>query len=102
MVTTDDPQIGALLQQISSEREQAVRLSELGMLQFRARFCAACEGLGIGKMLFKPYSIRRGGACYDFRHHSDLQRTLFRGRWDNVRTGCIYITDGLSLLTEIR
>jgi hypothetical protein len=68
---------------------------------FRQFFSAALAELGLQGHGFMPYSLRRGGATYDFTLHNDLQRTLFRGRWSDMRTGRIYICDGAAMLAEL-
>lgn len=69
-----------------------------GFRQFFSNALAELQATGHG---FMPYSLRRGGATHDFNIHQDLQRTLFRGRWSDMRTGRIYICDGAAMLAEI-
>jgi hypothetical protein len=53
---------------------------------------------GLTHFGLRPYSIRRGGATHDFRASNDIQRILLRGRWGNVATARIYLTEGLAEL----
>ena len=51
---------------------------------------------------FRGYSIRRGGASFDFDTYHNMERTLLRGRWQSSRVARIYITDALARLTQMR
>jgi hypothetical protein len=72
------------------------------MSQFRSFFHKALHALHLQHCGFKPYSLRRGGATHDFMYHQHIQRTLMRGRWADMRTGRIYITDGSAALAAIQ
>ena len=52
--------------------------------------------------LFRPYSMRRGGATEDFRQHGLMEKTLLRGRWGTTTAARQYVQEGLSALTAIR
>ncbi len=69
---------------------------------FRTVFKQVCEGLGLQECDFRPYSLRRGGATYDFQTNQSMSGVCVRGRWANERTARIYINEGLSALTQIR
>ena len=47
--------------------------------------------LGVADLDFRPYSVRRGGASFDFGNWENLDRTLFRGRWRGLKTARIYV-----------
>ncbi len=64
-------------------------------------FCTGGNFLGFTEYNFKPYSLRRGGATYDYRVGGRLEATIVRGRWQNAKTARIYITDGLARWAEI-
>jgi hypothetical protein len=69
---------------------------------FRTVFKRICEGLGLQDFDFRPYSLRRGGATYDFQINQSMSGVCVRGRWANERTARIYKNEGLSALTQIR
>eukprot|EP00971_Amphidinium_carterae_P334198 6469337-Amphidinium_carterae.1 len=48
---------------------------------FRRCFTRLCHHFGMEAYNFKPYSLRRGGATYDFLKQGSMERTLLRGRW---------------------
>ena len=54
------------------------------------------NGLG-----FRPYSLRRGGATAWYRRTANLSSTIERGRWASVKTGRIYICDGIGRELEL-
>ena len=67
---------------------------------FRKLFYGALKVLGLSGYHFKPYSLRRGGATHHYRVKGDLNGTALRGRWANIKTARIYITDALVKLQE--
>ena len=73
-----------------------------GVFDFRKVFHKLLNDLGLTDFGFKPYSLRRGGATHDFRSHSQLSKTVIKGRWSNARTARIYINEGLALIASYR
>ena len=59
--------------------------------------CRDALGLETGVM---PYSLRRGGATADFRHHGLFDKTIGRGRWGNAKTARIYINTAMADQTQ--
>ena len=70
--------------------------------RMRSLFQEGCNRLGLAAEGFRPYSLRRGGATFDFRSHGQLSRTVVRGRWNSARTARIYINEGVGMLTQLR
>lgn len=69
---------------------------------FRAMFREICEeDLGLKRMRFKPYSLRRGGATRDFRGHGSLDRCQLRGRWKTVAAARVYILEGVEMAVRL-
>ena len=94
--------------------EQAVKLVKQGKkmsqlstslvrssAHWRKLFNECLESLGLTEYLFRPYSLRRGGATYWFSMHQSLDRLLIQGRWASQKTARIYINEGLSMLTSM-
>lgn len=52
--------------------------------------------------LFAVYSLRRGGATYNFLHHGSMEKTLLRGRWTSTSTARIYIQDTIAAVSQLR
>ncbi len=42
---------------------------------------------------FNFYSLRRGGATYDFASHGSMERTLLKGRWESTRSARVYVNE---------
>ena len=59
-------------------------------------FDETVRGVGLPRMAWKPYSLRRGGATDDFGHHANFDRTTERGRWQSSRTARIYINEAVA------
>ena len=69
---------------------------------FRDFFKTCLHELGLDNLGMQPYSIRRGGATHDYQLYSDAQRTVLRGRWSDVRTARIYVTDGAATIASMQ
>lgn len=102
MVTVDDPGVGLMLLRAASLVERGEPLVNMGAAMFRKVFKALCARCGLGSFGFLPYSLRRGGATYHFRHCGDINATLFRGRWSSIRAGRIYVTDGAAAMADLK
>ena len=48
------------------------------------------------------YSLRRGGATWDFLSHQSMERTLLRGRWSSTSSARIYLQDAAAMITHLR
>ena len=70
--------------------------------EWRKTFNQVLDVLGFSSFGFRPYSLRRGGATFYFRQHSQLDRLLLQGRWQALRTARIYINEGLAVLAELK
>ena len=42
---------------------------------------------------YRPYSLRRGGNSYYFLCYKNIDLTMFKGRWDSIKTGKIGVRD---------
>ena len=69
--------------------------------RFRSLFNEALTALKLQDFLFRPYSLRRGGATYWFGMHHNLDKILVQGRWQAAKTARIYINEGMSVLAEM-
>ena len=101
LVTIDEPRVGAALLRRQAKARAGETVSPVTPITFRKLFKSACEFLGLDILNCKPYSVRRGGATHDFLTSGNLQRTLFRGRWQETKTAKIYINDGLAFQTAM-
>ena len=57
--------------------------------------------LGLERMAYKPYSMRRGGATEDFREHGSMDRSLLRGRWKSAPAARQYILEGVEMYVRL-
>ena len=51
--------------------------------------------------LFKPYSLRRGGATSAYKNGCPLDTLVSKGRWQHLHTARIYLDTGLQALTSL-
>ena len=70
--------------------------------RWRALFNKALDALHLQEFLFRPYSLRRGGATWWFSRHHSLDKILVQGRWQAAKTARIYINEGLAVLAELQ
>ena len=101
MVTIDDAILARWLQSIVQDLLPGDPLINMSHVKFRSLFADLCHTLALTQMSFKPYSLRRGGATFDYRRFGNLDRTALRGRWACLRTARLYISDGLATQQEI-
>ena len=66
----------------------------------RLRLKQACAALGLNEA-FRWYSVRQGGATHAYRASRNMPDVMERGRWSNMHTARIYITQGLAELTSM-
>ena len=52
--------------------------------------------------LFAIYSLRRGGATWDFLSHKSMELTLLRGRWSSTSTARIYLQDTVATVSLLQ
>ena len=69
--------------------------------KFRSKFKAALQEAGLASYLFKPYSLRRGGATDLWLTTHNYSLVSHTGRWASERTLRVYIQDSIALLTDL-
>ena len=57
----------------------------------RSIFTALLAFFSLDANRLQLYSLRRGGASWDFMQHGSIDTTLERGRWQQARTAKIYV-----------
>ena len=69
---------------------------------FRKMFQQCILHFELQKLELKPYSLRRGGATYDYMRQGILEPILLRGRWHSLQVARLYIEDGLAQLPSLQ
>ena len=69
--------------------------------EFRPLLRSFCDTYGLSEFGFRLYSLRRGGAAYDFRVHASYDRALERGRWAHVSSAKVYLHDARAALVSL-
>ena len=98
-ISIDDSFVGWLLS-IAIRESSSGKILQMSGPAFRVFFSKGIAALGLTAHGYRPYSLRRGGATHDFPAHRDLQ--LLRGRWGQLRTAKIYITNGAAIIQELK
>ena len=99
-IVLEDPAVLACVRWAKSQK-QFGRLLGYTPYQFRQRWKVYCTALAIDPDRFPPYSLRRGGATYDYVQSGSLDRALLRGRWQSLKAARIYVRQGEELLAKI-
>jgi hypothetical protein len=101
IVTIDDPLIFKMVQHFVAKLSPMCPVIQCSANEFRRIFAVCLNFYGLSHLGFKPYSIRRGGATFEFQQSASLDKCCLRGRWQSARTARLYIMDGLSVLRDI-
>ena len=101
MVTISEGLVGWLLSTASRGKPPHLPLGPREHA-FRKTFNDAICFFGLQNLVLKPYSLRRGGATFDFAVFGDLPRTLWEGRWASAQTGRLYIQKGVAVQAQMR
>jgi hypothetical protein len=101
-VIVDDPVVANYARQVLAMLPPQSKLWTRSQADFRSFFQGALGRIGCPIGMFQPYSIRRGGASWDFLVHQNKERTLFKGRWKGLRTAQIYVQLANMVKTDIQ
>ena len=75
-------------------------LLERGDRFFRSLFTCMVELFDIPGLI-TVYSLRRGGASWDFLQHQSMERTLLRGRWASTSSARLYLQDATAMVSHL-
>ena len=73
-----------------------------GADHFRKCFKLFLQAFSLDNLLLNVYSLRRGGATWDFLSHQSMERTLLRGRWASTSSARVYLQDATALVAHLR
>eukprot|EP00438_Fugacium_kawagutii_P004456 Skav232379 [mRNA] locus=scaffold1077:196454:198747:- [translate_table: standard] len=85
-----------------SNRSQGEKLWPHSPQSFRGHFHRVCRFFRVCDLLFKPYSLRRGGATFLLQLGQPMESILLRGRWKSIGVGRLYLQDALALVPSLR
>lgn len=101
-VTFDDDFAVLALEQVlelkSIQKLTRVPIWTRSAQMFRNKFNFYLRRFNLEQHLFRPYSLRRGGATEIFQTSGSMELALLKGRWQSARVAKIYLMDGLSFL----
>ena len=101
-ITIDQPMVGYWLHQAALIVGPTAPVLQTSSHEFRSFLAKGLTTLGLDGLGFKPYSLRRGGASYEFLANHDVPRIVLRGRWSDIRTARIYVTDAAAQIAALR
>ena len=80
-------------------RSRSELLLPRGERAFRELFSSLVDLFNIPGLL-TVYSLRRGGASWDFLHFQSMERTLLRGRWSSTSSARLYLQDATAMVSH--
>ena len=93
--------VSTVLDILTSRNALSHKLWEFSPQSFRNHFDAYLRRFNIQHLLFRPYSLRRGGATHLFQVTGSMEVALVKGRWSSNKVARVYISDGLSKLPDL-
>jgi len=92
----------AWLRRACRRRSPSEPLLRRGADHFRKCFKLFLQAFALEDLLLNVYSLRRGGATWDFLSHQSMERTLLRGRWASTSSARVYLQDATAMVTHLR
>lgn len=87
---------------LASRLKPGQPLTRRNPFQLRALLKDLLRGFGLEDRGFNWYSLRRGGASWDFMSHGLMEKTLLRGRWQSNKAARVYVQDAAAALADLR
>lgn len=100
-VIIKDPLTMAALQSLSQGKTPGDFLVGISPHQFRRGWNQMKLFFGLSHLKYLPYSLRRGGATWYFRHTGSFSRTMVRGRWQHLKTCKLYVAEAQTTLANL-
>ena len=72
------------------------KLLNISDYQFRRIFGGLLSKFDLSDVLYKPCSLRRGGATHMMSTCNDLQRVQIIGRWSDAKTARVYVQEAMA------
>ena len=69
---------------------------------FRKWFKILLSEFRLDDLHINVYSLRKGGATWDFLEHQSMERTLLRGRWASTSSGPVYLQDAVATVAHLK
>ena len=70
--------------------------------EFRLLFRSLLRVFRLSDLGLSPYSLRRGGATWDFLRHGSMEKALLRGRWSSTPAARVYLQDAAASVVDLR
>ena len=80
-VTVSDPLALSLLSWLLKHLQPGDCITGISIHRFRVLFKKVIAFFELGEAHFAPYSIRRGGATFEFHTTGSMDQVLVKGRW---------------------
>ena len=102
MVVVESPVALKWLRRGLSGLQPGQRLSHRSPIKLRQLLAAAVESFELQGQRITWYSLRRGGASWDFLSHGLMERTLLRGRWQSHKAARVYVQDAAAAVADLQ
>lgn len=100
-VIIKEPLTMAALQSLSQGKTPGDFLVGISPHQFRRGWNQMKLFFGLSHLKYLPYSLRRGGATWYFRHTGSFSRTMVPGRWQHLKTCKLYVAEAQTTLANL-
>ena len=100
-VIIKDPLTMAALAKLTWSKAPGDFLVGISPHQFRKAWNQMKLFFGLSHLKYLPYSLRRGGATWYFRHTGSFSRTMVRGRWQHLKTCKLYVAEAQTTLANL-
>ena len=100
MVVVESPIALKFLRRACAQGEPHSFLLPKGPRFFRKLFQICKDFFGVAGLL-TVYSLRRGGATWNFLQHQSMEKTLLRGRWASTASARLYLQDAAAMVAHL-
>lgn len=70
--------------------------------EFRLLFRSLLRVFDLSDLGLSPYSLRRGGATWDFLRHGSMEKALLRGWWASTPAARVYLQDAAASVVDLQ
>ena len=101
-VTIENPAVRGALRYLCQNVGPGEQLLQISDFKFREVWAHVVGALGLQHFSIRPYSMRRGGATWEWRRTLSYDSVAHRGRWAALSTCRRYVEDSAAALADLR
>ena len=101
-VAIENAVVRGALRYLCRDLEPGEQLLQITDFKFRQVWAHVVASLKLQEFSLRPYSMRRGGATWEWRSTLSYDSVAHRGRWASLSTCRRYVEDSASALADLR